>query len=184
MNDDIMIDIETLGTSASSVILSIGAVRFGPDGLSDEFYVRVNTDSCLSAGLRIDGNTLAWWMEQDNAARTVFSETGIPLPAALRDLATSFDWDNTRVYCNGLNFDLPILDTAYRACGQLAPWAYYNARDYRTIKYELPKETFRSLEVKPAVAHNALEDAKAQALTLLAIRRLQRENCPLQMFAA
>jgi hypothetical protein len=65
---------------------------------------------------------------------------------------------------------LPILDTAYRACGMSAPWAYYNARDYRTLKYEMNKDLFRSLEVKPEVKHNALSDAKAQALTLLAMR--------------
>lgn len=179
--NNVMIDLETLGTAANSVILSVGAVRFTADGLSDEFYVDVSIDSCLDQGLKIEGRTLAWWMGQSDEARSVFGRTGLALPVALAALSSSFDWEGTKVWCNGLNFDLPILDTAYRACGMGVPWAYYNARDYRTVKYELPKETFRSLEVKPTVAHNALEDAKAQALTLLAIRAMQREHCPLQM---
>lgn len=181
MTDDIMIDIETLGTAADSVILSIGAVRFSEEGLRDEFYADVTIDSCLRQGLKIEGRTVAWWMEQGEEARAIFGRTGLALPTVLHALSEAYDWEDAGVWCNGLTFDLPILDTAYRACGMAAPWAYYNARDYRTLKNELPKETFRSLEVKPTVAHNALEDAKAQALTLLAIRELKRKHCPIQM---
>lgn len=176
--NNVMIDLETLGTAGNSVILSIGAVRFDKRGLGDEFYVSVNIDSCLDKGLHIDGRTLAWWMEQEDDARKVFSETGLPLSTALNALASAFDWENTLVWCNGLSFDLPILDTAYRACDMAAPWAYYNGRDYRTLKNELEKSAFKALEVRPTVAHNALADAKAQALTLLAIRAEQKERFP------
>lgn len=179
MNDkNVMIDIETLGTAANSVILSIGAVEFGPEGIGREFYVDVDIDSCQKKGLKIDGRTIAWWMTQGEDARALFQRDGESLESALHQLATAFDWSGTQVWCNGLNFDLPILDFAYRACGMDAPWAYYNARDYRTLRYDVPKETRELIEVEPAVAHDALEDARAQALTLLAIRDLQREHCP------
>jgi len=171
--NDVMIDIETLGTAANSVILSIGAVQFDENGFGDEFYSNVNIDSCLERGLVVEGRTILWWMGQDEAARAALGQDELSLATALQGLTNAFDWANTRVWCNGLNFDLPILDTAYRACGMSAPWAYYNGRDFRTIKNELDKESFRALEIKPAVAHDALEDAKAQAMTLLAIRRLQ-----------
>ena len=169
--NNVMIDIETLGTMTNSVILSIGAVQFGEDGLGDEFYSTINIDSCLERGLVVEGRTILWWMGQDDAARAALGQNELSLAAALQGLTNAFDWNNTLVWCNGLNFDLPILDTAYRACGTQAPWAYYNGRDYRTIKSELDRDVFKSLEVKPTVAHDALEDAKAQALTLLAIRR-------------
>lgn len=175
--NDVMIDIETLGTAANSVPLSIGAVRFSDRGLEEEFYCVVNTDSCVSRGLVIEERTVLWWAEQGEAARAVLEESalGLALPIALNALSSSFDWANTRVWCNGLNFDLPILDTAYRACGMMAPWAYYNGRDYRTFKAEFSRDLVARLQVEPTVAHHALADAKAQALTLLALRAEQRD---------
>lgn len=169
--NNVMIDIETLGTAANSVILSIGAVQFDDVGcLGEEFYSNINIDSCLERGLVVEGRTILWWMGQSDEARAALGTGELSLPAALRGLADAFDWRDTLVWCNGLSFDLPILDTAYRACKMAAPWAYYNGRDYRTLKNEVDREVFKALEVKPSAAHNALEDAKAQALTLLALR--------------
>jgi hypothetical protein len=108
-------------------------------------------------------------MEQSDAARQVFSETGLPLATALQALATSFDWSDTKVWCNGLSFDIPILDTAYRTCKLATPWAYYNTRDYRTVVKSLDKGVLQSLRVEPTIKHNALADAEAQVLTLVAI---------------
>lgn len=184
MTNNIMIDIETLGTSANSVVLSIGAVAFGEDSLGDEFYAAVNIDSCQELGLRIDGKTLAWWMERSDAARQVFSETGLPLPAVLHALTTSFDWAGKKVWCNGLSFDIPILDTAYWACKLRTPWAYYNTRDYRTKTKELEPAVLNSLRLEPTLAHNALADAKAQALTLMAVWRYERLGSVSQSVAA
>lgn len=175
--NNIMIDIETLGTAANSVILSIGAVRFDDSGqMDEEFYTNINIDSCLEKGLVVEGRTILWWMGQSDEARAALGLDEHSLTTALIDLANAFDWKDTLVWCNGLSFDLPILDTAYRACGMQTPWQYYNGRDYRTIKCELSKEDFKALEVKPTTGHNALEDAKAQALTLLAIRREAAER--------
>lgn len=175
---DVMIDIETLGTGANSVILSIGAVRFGIDGLGDSFYCVVNTESCVAHGLVVEARTVQWWSEQGEEAREVLdaAATGLQLPAALQALTSSFDWANTRVWCNGLNFDLPILDTAYRTCGLSAPWAYYNGRDYRTFKAEFARDLVNECQVEPTVKHDALEDARAQALTLMALRATQRKD--------
>ena len=73
------------------------------------------------------------------------------------------------VWCNGMNFDLPILENAFQAVGARTPWSYYNGRDYRTLKGMFPKELVNRLRVKPTVAHDALDDARAQALALIAL---------------
>lgn len=177
MKKRIMIDLETLGTGSSSVILSIGAVEFDYiEGLGAEFYVNVNVDTCLEAGLKIDGDTLMWWMRQDHAARSALGTNEVTLERALRDLTDKFDWDGAEVWCNGLAFDLPILESAYRATKQQVPWEYWNARDYRTLKNEMEYNAFKRLEVAPAVKHNALCDAQAQALTLIAMRSFEASN--------
>lgn len=181
--NNVMIDIETLGTMANSVILSIGAVRFDESGLGEEFYTNVDIDSCLERGLAVEGRTILWWMGQSDAARAALGYNEQSLPSALLGLANAFDWRDALVWCNGLSFDLPILDSAYRACGMRPPWAYYNGRDYRTVKYELPREDFKAIEVTPNIGHNALEDAKAQALTLLAIRCNQHDQRGVSLIA-
>ena len=48
-------------------------------------------------------------------------------------------------------------------------WEYYNGRDYRTVKNLFPKGLVQQVEVKPEVAHDALQDAVAQAKTLQAL---------------
>ena len=64
---DIMINLETLGTVAGCVILSIGAVAFDRETgeLGMEFYEVINQVSCEEAGLHVDQKTVDWW-----AART------------------------------------------------------------------------------------------------------------------
>ena len=108
-------------------------------------------------------------MTRSAEARALFEIKGDPLDRVLADFARAFDWQDTLVWCNGMNFDLPILDNACRAVGMQTPWAYYNGRDYRTLKGMFPKELVNRLRIRPEVAHDALDDSRAQALTLQAL---------------
>jgi hypothetical protein len=160
----IMIDIETLGTASDSVILSIGAT----DG-SQEFYVVLNPQSCLDAGLSVSWSTISWWLQQSPDARaSLITKTrdSVELRNALQALSGAFNWEGQEVWCNGLNFDVPILETAYAATGLQPPWAYNKCRDYRTVVKLLPHADLERLRVEPKLPHHALEDAKAQFLTL------------------
>ena len=47
---NIMLDIETLGTRSTSVILSIGAVEFDKTSILRAFHKRIDIDSCLRQG--------------------------------------------------------------------------------------------------------------------------------------
>lgn len=166
----IMIDIETMGVRPSSSILSIGAVEFNETKLSGTFSVRISLQSCLDAGLTVDASTIQWWMGQSEAARnTLLNAKATPLAEALSLLGAAFLWKNKPVWCNGLNFDLPILEHAHHVTGKHVPWEYYNGRDYRTVKNLFPKGLVQQVEVKPEVAHDALQDAIAQAKTLQAL---------------
>jgi hypothetical protein len=178
----IMFDTETLGTSSSSVILSIAAVEFDDKNLGRRFHQRISIDSCLKHGLTVSGNTIEWWMGQSAEARKIFCIPGLPLDRVLIDLATWLDWSQVdEVWANGSDFDGPIIANAYRAIGAgNPPWAYFKLRDYRTIRKMYPKALAKSLEHAPAVKHDALEDAIAQALTLQA---LMGSNLPLRWVA-
>lgn len=169
---DVMVDLETLGTTADSAILSIGAVRFNIHGDSvphegpDTFYAEVSIDSNIKRGRRIDGSTLAWWMQQDQAARRVFTNKFKPdLTAALEVFV---DWfaaagraAETRLWSNGADFDIPMLNHALKTVDMTPPWKFFNHRCLRTLR-DLPGVDMIERPA-PTVAHNALSDAVAQA---------------------
>lgn len=158
---DAMIDLETLGTSPGCAILSIGAAMFGPDGIGETFYTPVLLASCTTAGLTIDPATVAWWMQQSDAARAeAFRADAAPLPGVLNSFSAWFLQQKAKYpWCHGATFDVPIMEAAYRACNMVPPWSYFNVRDTRTL-YDLADV---KIDRSKGTHHNALDDAINQA---------------------
>lgn len=169
----LMIDIETLGTSKNSVILSIGAVQFSDAGVEKNFYVRVDPESCTDWGLQIDARTVMWWLEQsDEARKSLSAGKANAIDSALDELIAAFKWkDITEVWANGIDFDFTILEEAMKATGRAVPWPYWAKMDYRTVKNMMPREIYKQCMVENPVKHNALADATAQAATLINMRK-------------
>lgn len=167
---NIMLDLETLGTQPGCVVLSIGAVEFDLKGITGSFHAHIDVKSSHKAGLTVDPSTVMWWLDQSKEAQNALlcAET-VSLQDALEAFSDTFEWDNTQIWANGAAFDFPILEAAYRVTGCAVPWQFWNQRDYRTLKGLVSKEVFNSLRVPPDVAHDALADAKSQALTAIAI---------------
>lgn len=168
----IMVDLETLGTTADAVILSIGAVRFDLD--SDEiddagFYAGISIDSNLELKRRVQEDTLLWWLKQNDAAQSVFHEPKQTLANSLDELA---DWIATPdhfMWSNGADFDLPMLAHAYSQIHSELPWKFWNSRCMRTYK-GLPQA--KNVNVpRQGTHHNALHDAIHQARQVQAIQR-------------
>lgn len=162
MPKQIMLDMETLGTRADAVIISIGAVMFDFDtGVIDDegFYASVSIDSNTTAGRHISESTLVWWIGQSEGAKRVFNEPKITLTAALEGFSDWAGADNT-VWSNGADFDIPMISHAYSTHDLETPWKFFNTRCYRTYK-NLPGAP--KMVDKPKIAHHALYDAKAQA---------------------
>lgn len=169
---DVMIDTETLGTTPGSAILSIGAVMFGPAGLGEEFYAPISLVSCIEAGLTIDPGTVAWWMKQSDAARAAaFRDDAESLQAVLEQFTCWLNLvDAERPWAHGANFDPPLLEAAYRACGMTPPWKFWNARDTRTL-YDLAGVR---VDRARGTHHNALDDARVQAeAAVIALQRMR-----------
>src|SRR5574343_1028461 len=73
--DNIMFDIETLGTKSNSVILSIAAIEFdiNTSKTNKEFYKIIDLEDSLSyKDFKIDASTLIWWINQTKKAKKVF----------------------------------------------------------------------------------------------------------------
>lgn len=163
---DVMIDIETLGRKPGCVILSIGAVKFDrlTGELGEEFYEQLSLSDQQANGLHIDIETVKWWMGQSSEAQEVAFNGSAHLPSALSRLK-SFCGDSP-VWGNGATFDISILEAAWSVTpynGEL--FAYNQARDVRTV-VDLGRmigADFKSTS-KPELAHDALSDAKWQAV--------------------
>lgn len=164
----IMLDLETMGNSSDSAIVAIGAVEFDSQGLGREFYCEVCLESCVKIGLKMDPSTVLWWLNQSEDARSIFidNEHQDNIQTSL-DLFDDFckDIEVSEVWGNGAMFDNTILGNAYKAIGKEIPWRFWNDRCYRTVKNMNPEVKL----VRVGTHHNALDDAKTQALHLIEI---------------
>lgn len=167
-SNHVMIDLETLDTRPSAAIVSIGAVIFDPrTGVCDDgtLYMELDWRDQVEFHDRTkDPDTVAWWKKQPAIVRASLNPVNpIELPDALEILRQFIPAEDSKVWANGDDFDIPILDDAYYKDGSLKPWKFWNTRDCRTIKdlYQSMRGEFQ----RPAqdVRHNALEDAKQQA---------------------
>lgn len=157
----VMIDLETLGTSSNAVILSIGAVLFNMKGDTEALlHLGVDTQSCLNAGLKVDGDTIDWWLKQskENQDRLT-SLKRLDLRAVLSELEAICNnvFEDICVWSHGSNFDIVLLENAYKAVGDKAWWKYSSVRDTRTL-FDLANYKY-----KAKGGHDALDDAMNQA---------------------
>lgn len=170
------LDLETLGTSPGCALLSIGAVIFDQNGLKQEFYRAVNREDNATYGLKEDGSTEQWWLRQSEAAREAAFAGGSSIKEALAAFDKFYiDSGTTEYWANGANFDGPYLEAVYRAIGWEVPWKYNSARCARTV-FQLANVSARDFAGE-GVYHNALDDAKAQALAIIAgLKTMVREK--------
>src|SRR3990172_68071 len=166
----VMVDIECLGSQPGSVIVSIGAVRFGlPVGIADTdpFYRNISIKSSIKAGCTVDGDNVKWWLTQSKEAQERLFD---PAPTGFHEALSAFrQWYGTPkfTWSHGSNFDLTLLDSAYRLLNQMPPWKYKQVRDTRTMFWMAPdygrfvKERKAMVPVD-GVKHDALADAIRQ----------------------
>lgn len=160
MTTHVMIDFETLDTAISATVLSVGIVKFDPngEGILDEYYAKISIDDQAELGRTISDSTIEWWSKQDpEVMAEAFSDEGrIPFKQAIDEMH-KFMWGSTYFWSHGATFDLMLLQDIYDKLGKGYPWQYYNMRDTRTL-FSLCDVT-----MDKANLHNPLDDAKRQA---------------------
>ena len=181
---DIMVDIETLDTRPSAVILSIGACRIDweTNKTDDYFYVVIDKDSCIQAGLSTSPSTEKWWASQSEEARAIFTDPNrVDLLEGLKRFSeymlkfrTTQIRSNAKLWGNGSDFDNTIIANAYAQLGLDPPWHFYNNRCFRTAK-DLFSDVMPKLQ-RQGTHHNALDDAVYQANGLLQLKNSLRHK--------
>lgn len=166
VNTDLMIDLETLDTSPTATILTIGAVRFDPfnndvsNPACKKLYLKVDIESCEHVGGTTSESVLEWWAFQSTEAQDeAFSSRGrVSIEEAINRLY-KFAWGAKRVWSHGAAFDIPICEFYFQKVGRAIPWKYYEVRCTRTL-FDIGVDPARP----PVLKHHALEDAWNQVI--------------------
>ncbi len=185
MKNHIMVDLETMGLSSNTAILSIGACVFNPfkwetPAKNEIFEINVDLQDCINAGLKVDASTLFWWMKQSKAAQDRLLQRPFLLNTALYEFSQFFkgvgNYDRgvadrgVFAWGHGAAFDIPILENAFSTptIGNKpklildVPWRFANVRDTRTI-FDLASVR---VDHSKGTAHVAVHDAINQARTV------------------
>ncbi len=175
MRKDIMVDIETLGTSTDATIFQISAISF--DIKTGVYYSAFNKvanieDNCY---LRADGSTLKWWLNTNKELLSELLNSGTGSTEELLEdfyewlKSQSEDMKDVYLWGNGILFDNKMIQCQLEDEGLGYPIFYKNDRDVRTI-VELAsmklgiseKELKDQFNDESLVVHNALDDVKYQ----------------------
>lgn len=165
----VMIDTETLGLSPGAMMLSVGAVVFDIDkGLGKQFYMEIDPETYRGY---IDMSTLRFWFDQAVKGNVPplkgESHAGVVAELLYNWLNNCNGKDSKLIlWANGTDFDIPKLTRLLNRHSPDLPWKYNDVRDYRTVV-----KMFGAYGIKPdkTERHNALADAKWQALHLISI---------------
>lgn len=170
----IVVDLETLGTEADAVILSLGAVLFDPH--AEDTFDSITEDRCFHRAVNIDSQldiprprtvnhgTFKFWLNDTSPdARRSLSDS-LHIAPVLLDFTT---WVRDKceppkyLWGYGASFDNAILAHALRQFGFSNPFQYRSSLCLRTLVH---LAGIGKIEVPQAVKHNALADAKCEVL--------------------
>lgn len=162
-----MVDIETLSTTPTAQIMSVGVVRFNCETkeFKDEALWCVDFKKSIQEyNFTVDPETVQWWLTQNREVLKSQMQNKISLEEMLLNFQK---WvvPNQELWAWGTNFDISILHHAYRTLGIPVPWKYHNIRCCRTIAAAFGMEK----EKLDGSYHNAIEDCKSQASVLFNI---------------
>ena len=161
MTTSVMIDLETLDTTSTSVVATIAAIKFNPEfdyrqakdpTELEHLYIKVDLNQI---GRTSSQETLDWWNTQDSEIKEdVFNDDGnrYSLNAAMA-LLNEWVAGADHYWANGIVFDYSILEDCNRQFGFTSPWKYWQVMDARTIYKMVPDHT-----IPQSGKHNALWD--------------------------
>lgn len=168
-----MLDIETMDTEVTAVVLSVGMVvydpltitRDNPNGLLKLCYV-LDIQSQIEKGRTIGGDTMIWWSQQSTEARQVFTEQPRTPPVyVLSEIVNTLSrYQVQHVWGNGVDFDNAIISSLAKSFGAIKPLNYKHNRCFRTLKAMLKQHIPEEATVPMGTHHNALDDAVYQAV--------------------
>jgi hypothetical protein len=165
---NVVLDIESLSLQPDAVILSLGAVT-DRNILECDFYLEFDWGDQEMSGRRVDQDTLTWWQEQEVATPGLCPMDGaVLLDHGLESFAA---WliqvkggleEPLHIWARGPQFDIVVLENAFKQHELLIPWYYKDILDIRTA---LHCSSIKEL-ANHSKKHHALSDAIADMKNL------------------
>lgn len=188
---EMMIDLETLDTKPSAIVLSIGAVIWETIQFEDEplawrpverFLRVLNIQEQADNRRTVSQDTFLWWQRQDTTAR---EEAFNPVRQSchqtycdLRDFVAKYtdhpspDQRVNAFWASPATFDFPIWEDLAMDFGNLVPWRYNQKYDVRTVVREAGISAREHSDVAlDGVPHTPVYDCEWQISILTAARR-------------
>jgi len=171
---DIMIDLETMGTSSTSAIVSYGAAQFNwkTGEIGHTIYRVIDLKTSLYFNRTIDAGTVYWWLQQSDQARKALvqdenREDAFKAMQSLRAfLVGCGNPQKLRLWGNGPTFDNSMIRDYHKAvAGEDIPIPFWNDRCVRTVKGFYPNQLWHKWSLdnpRSGTYHNALDDCKYQ----------------------
>ena len=172
MRRDIMVDLETLGTTTDSTVFQIAAAEF--DITTGEIRSTFNMCCDISKGpVSASGSTIKWWLDTNKELMATLLSKGT---VSEKEMFEAFyqwlkvdDMSETYFWGNGVLFDNNFVRDKLTHFGMKYPIYYRNDRDVRTI-LELAsmksgmseKELRDKFIIEGMEAHNAMDDVRYQ----------------------
>lgn len=159
---DVMIDIETLDTEPTAVILSIAARAFNiatGEVCQDEFYRTIKIDEQVRQGRTTSIETTLWWGSQaQNVQDEAFKEEEnlTNVFHLLRLYVRKYSTPTTLFWARPPRFDFSIIKNALGA--DLPLWDHTCERDVRTYVWANPKQSPIRLHVPTHIAYQDVDD--------------------------
>ncbi len=159
----VMLDLETLGSSANAAIIQIGACWFNVDGDIIEMFKRtIDFQSAIDSGGEVNGNSINWWLQQSEAARlSVVGDDLVSYPITQAMIDTNTFLEDADEIWSHATFDFTILTETFRRLKIKLSFKYRCTRDIRTLC-----ALYTGTHPRPAregAHHDALDDAVYQA---------------------
>lgn len=183
-----MFDVETLGVSSNSVILSMACIYFNPEEkpsyqnlIDSAFFVKFCAkDQITNYNRTVSNSTLRWWNTQplENKMQsfipTDHDSTAVDGLNQFREWVIQYtDYKNSTVWARG-NLDQIILHSLENDVGQETLLPFWSWRDVRTAVDILSGSNngycpvnYPGFDLKDVVKHNPIHDCAYDAMMLM-----------------
>lgn len=162
---DLMIDLETLDTAISGIILEVGFTFFDRNNTerkmaATNWYPQLEQQAGL--GRTFSTSTLNWWtQDHPEEWRVQMTADRFPLEKVLNEMAQAwqgFANNQTWVWAKGTPFDVGMLRSI-----NFEPWSFRRVHDMRTLKEVMEMMDYDVTRHDNNRPHSALHDSMCQA---------------------
>jgi len=147
---DITFDFETVSTAPDAAPMQLAAVVWNRDTelntpfTDDAFSVGIDLRTCVVEGFSFDQDTVDWWSRQSETAKqNVMEDECYGIDTAfmqfcewVEQMKQKYEAGTVCLWCQGQDFDFPILKTIARKFGLKMPVHQHYFRDCRTYVLE------------------------------------------------